>query len=155
MAISPFLSEEIAFEHPCFLVANDMVQRRMTRKCNDRAASCKTRNRLVLATVLALSATLAACSPKVAAPAPAPVITGGWQTADPRHEDVQAAARYAVGLVPKGHGALSEVTSAETQVVAGTNIRMVLRFADGSHWKATVWQRLDGTFMLTEAEPLP
>lgn len=88
-------------------------------------------------------------------PASAPVVAGGWSAADPRDEDVQAAARYAAALVPKGHGGVAEVTSAETQVVAGTNIRMVLRFADGSHWKATVWQRLDGTFALTEAEPLP
>jgi len=86
---------------------------------------------------------------------PATVVTGGWQAADPKDEDVQAAAKYAAALVPPGHGALAEVSSAQTQVVAGTNIRMVLRFADGSHWKATVWQHLDGSFALTEAEPLP
>lgn len=130
-----------------------MVRRSMTRKCNDRAASCKTRNWVLLAGVLAL----AACAPKAAAPvpAPAPALAGGWQAADPKDEDVLAAASYAAGLVPAGHGAMAEVTSAETQVVAGTNIRMVLRFADGSHWKATVWHRLDGSFALTEAEPLP
>jgi hypothetical protein len=115
------------------------------------------RNRLVPALALVLCAALAACAPKAAAPtpAPAPVIVGGWQPADTKDEDVIAAASYAAGLVPSGHGAMAEVTSAETQVVAGTNIRMVLRFADGSHWKATVWHRLDGSFALTEAEPLP
>lgn len=86
---------------------------------------------------------------------PPVAIVGGWQAVDPQDEDVQAAARYAAGLVPAGHGALAEVASAQTQVVSGTNIRMVLHFADGSQWQATVWQRLDGSFALTEAEPLP
>ncbi|KUR71368.1 hypothetical protein AQZ52_12040 [Novosphingobium fuchskuhlense] len=111
---------------------------------------------LLLALSVALPGLLSACTPEAPATAslPSPTVAGGWQMADPKDEDVQAAARYAAGLVPKGHGAVAEVTAAETQVVAGTNIRMVLRFADGSHWKATVWQRLDGSFMLTEAEPL-
>lgn len=105
--------------------------------------------------VIAGFGALAACAPKAVAPVPAPVVVGGWQAADPQGEDIQAAARYAAGLVRVGYGGTAEVTSAETQVVAGTNIRMVLRLADGSHWKATVWHRLDGSFALTEAEPLP
>jgi hypothetical protein len=151
MAISPLRSEEIAFEHPYVLVRPNMLRRTKARKCNDRVVSCKTRNWLLLAAVAAL----AACAPQAVQPAPEPVIAGGWQKTDTSAEDVQAAARYAAGLVPKGHGAIAEVTSAETQVVAGTNIRMVLRFADGSHWKATVWHKLDGSLLLTEAEPLP
>ena len=128
-----------------------MVQRTMTRKCNERRPSCKTRNWLSMAAFAAL----AACSPKAAEPAPAPVIVGGWQAADPAGESIVGAARYAAGQLPPGHGALAEVLSAETQVVAGTNIRMVLRLADGSHWKAVVWHRLDGTFALTETEQQP
>jgi len=103
--------------------------------------------------VLALG--LAACHTAPPVPIAAPPIAGGWQAADPKDEDVQAAAKYAAGLVPAGHGALAEVSSVQTQIVAGTNIRMVLKFADGSHWQATVWQHLDGTFALTEAQPLP
>ena len=132
-----------------------MVQCIMSRKCNERRPSCRTRNWLALAAYGAL----AACAPNAAGPAPAPAlepaVVGGWQVADPRIEDIQAAARYATGLLRAGNGGTAEVTSAETQVVAGTNIRMVLRLADGSHWKATVWRRLDGTFSLTEAGPLP
>lgn len=128
-----------------------MVQRTIRRKCNERRASCKTRNWLSIAAFAAL----AACAPKPAEPAPVPVVVGGWQAADPADETVQTAARYAAGQLPSGHGALAEVVSAQTQVVAGTNIRMVLRLADGTRWQATVWQRLDGALSLTQAEPKP
>lgn len=128
-----------------------MVQRTMTRKCIERRPSCKARNWLALAAFGAL----AACAPKVVAPVSAPMIAGGWQAADPKGEDIQAAAHFAAGQIPPGHGALAEVTSAETQVVAGTNIRMVLRLADRTRWKAVVWHRLDGTFTLTETGPIP
>ncbi len=103
----------------------------------------------------ALALGLSACHTGAPVSVPDPVIAGGWQAADPKDEDVQAAAKYAAGLVPAGHGALAEVSSVQTQIVAGTNIRMVLKFADGSHWQATVWQHLDGSFALTEAQPLP
>jgi hypothetical protein len=155
MAISPLRSEEIAFEHPYVLVAPNMVRRSMTRKCNERRSSCKTRIWVALAAIGALAAFVQNVAAPVPAPVPAPVIVGGWHSADPNDAGIQAAARYAAGLVPQGHGALTEVTSAETQVVAGTNIRMVLRLADGSRWKATVWHRLDGTFALTDSQKLP
>lgn len=82
-------------------------------------------------------------------------VAGGWSPVDPSDSDVQGAARFAANLVPAGHGGLDQVDRAESQVVAGTNYRLVLRFADGQHWQATVWQRLDGSFRLLEAEPLP
>lgn len=128
-----------------------MVHRTISRKCNERRPSCKTRNLLLMAAVSAL----AACAPKASAPAREPVVVGGWQPANPNEDGIQAAARYAAAHVPPGHGELAEVASAETQVVAGTNIRMVLRLADRSRWKAVVWHRLDGTFALTEARQLP
>ena len=128
-----------------------MVQRTTTRKCNERRLSCKMRNWLQL---MALGA-LAACSPKVAGPAPAPVVAGGWQAADPKGEEIQAAARHAADQLPSGHGTLAEDASAATQVVAGMNIRMVLKLADGSRWQTTVWHRLDGTYALTEVAPVP
>ncbi len=86
---------------------------------------------------------------------PVPQIVGGWQSADPGNEQINAAAHFAAGQMPPGHGGLADIVSAETQVVAGTNIHLVLRLADGSRWKATVWHRLDGTFVLTQAAPLP
>lgn len=83
------------------------------------------------------------------------MIAGGWQAADPKTKHIRAAAEFAAALVPPGHGALADVSSTQTQIVAGTNIRMVLRFADGSRWQATVWHKLDDTFTLTETVPLP
>lgn len=132
-----------------------MVQRTMTRKCNDRSATCKTRNRRWSLLVLMLSTALAACAPKASEPAPAPVVVGGWQAADPSGEGVQAAASYAAAHLPQPHGTLVEVTSAQTQVVAGTNLRMALRMADGTRWSVTVWHKLDGSFELTDAQPVP
>jgi hypothetical protein len=144
-------SEEIAFEHPCFLVDDGMVQRTMTRKCNERRHGCKTRNLVFVALALGL----AACTPKAVEPDLAPVIVGGWQAADPASDQVQAAAQFAAANLPRGRAMLAEVISASTQVVAGTNVRMVLRMADGTRWSAIVWQRLDSTSALTEAKPLP
>lgn len=132
-----------------------MVQRTMSRKCNDRIASCKTRNRRLSLLILTLAAALAACAPKASEPVPAPLVVGGWQAADPMGEGVQAAARYAAAHLPQPHGALVEVTSAQTQVVAGTNLRMALRMADGTRWNVTVWQKLDGSFELTDAQQMP
>lgn len=111
------------------------------------------RSRL-LACALALG--LTACAPAMPpAVTPEPMIVGGWRVIDPNAEEVQAAAGYAAGHVPAGHGALAKVSSAQTQVVAGSNYRMTLHFADGSSWQATVWRQLDGSFALTEARPLP
>ena len=123
----------------------------MTRKCNERRHGCKTRN-LAFA---ALALGLAACAPKAVGPDPAPIIAGGWQAVDPASAQIQAAAQFAAANLPQGRGVLAEVISASTQVVAGMNVRMVLRMADGTRWSATVWQRLDGTTALSEAKPLP
>ena len=123
----------------------------MTRKCNERRHGCKTRN-LAFA---ALALGLAACAPKAVEPVSAPVLAGGWQAADPASAQVQAAAQFTAANLPQGRGVLAEVISASTQVVAGTNVRLVLRMTDGTRWSAVVWQRLDGTSALTEAKPLP
>jgi len=132
-----------------------MVQRTMTRKCNDRIASCKTRNRRLGVLVLMLASALASCAPKASEPAQTPLVVGGWQSADPSGEGVQAAARYAAAHLPQPHGALVEVTSAQTQAVAGTNLRLALRMADGTRWNVTVWHKLDGSFDVTDAQQMP
>ena len=127
----------------------------MTRKCNDRADGCILRNCWFAVVPLILPAALAACAPKTAEPAPAAAVAGGWQSADPQGDGVQAAANYAAAHLPQSHGALAEVRSAQTQVVAGTNLRMDLRMADGTRWSVTVWRRLDGSFELTDAQQVP
>lgn len=102
-----------------------------------------------------LCAGLAACAPKAAEPIVRPAIAGGWSIAEPASERVQAAARFAASQLPPGHGALAEVLSAQTQVVAGTNLRMALRMADGTRWNTLVWHRLDGTYALTDVQKAP
>ncbi|MFM9937449.1 MAG: cystatin domain-containing protein [Novosphingobium sp.] len=103
-----------------------------------------------------LGMALSACAPAPAAPpVSAPVIVGGWDTADPASEAVQNAARYAVTLLPEGQGTLAEVRSAQTQVVAGVNFRMVLRLANGTMWEATVWHKLDGSYALSGVQSKP
>ena len=132
-----------------------MVQRTISGNCNHRAGSCKTRTRWFFVLVMMLGAGLAACAPKEAAPVARPAIAGGWSIADPASERVQAAARFAASQLPPGHGALAEVLSVQTQVVAGTNLRMALRMADGTRWNTLVWHRLDGTHALTDAQQVP
>lgn len=83
------------------------------------------------------------------------MIAGGWQTADPASEEVRQAAHYALTQLPAGHGALAEVRSAQTQVVAGMNYRMVMILVDGTIWEATVWRKLDGSYELTGRSPKP
>lgn len=113
------------------------------------------RNRWFSLSVTALAVVLTGCAPKAAPPAPAPVIAGGWQVADPQGQEVQAAASFAAAHLPQGAGAVDAVTSAQTQVVAGTNLRMILHMADGARWSVTVWHRLDGGFDLTDAQKMP
>lgn len=83
------------------------------------------------------------------------MIVGGWQAADPASQSVQDAANYAVTQLPEGHGGLAEVRSAQTQVVAGTNFRMVLRLADGTMWEVMVWHKLDGSYAISGAQSKP
>ena len=96
-----------------------------------------------------LSLAIAACAQTPANPVQAPMIAGGWQAADPASGEVRQAANYALTQLPAGHGALAEVRSAQMQVVAGINYRMVLSLVDGTIWEATVLRKLDGSFELT------
>lgn len=132
-----------------------MVRRTMTGKCNDRATSCKTRNRQPGMLAVVFAAALAACAPKASQPVPVPAIAGGWQAADPRGEGVQTAAAFAAAHLPQGHGGLVEIASAQSQVVAGTNLRMALLMTDGTQWSVTVWHRLDGGFEMIDTRQMP
>jgi hypothetical protein len=83
-------------------------------------------------------------------PASLPVIVGGWSpiralAADP---EVRAAARAALTHLPH-HARLRRIESAERQVVAGMNYRVVLRLTSGQRWSATVWRKLDGTMLVS------
>jgi len=149
MAISPFGSERIAFEHPCVLVGALFMLRQRDRNCFDQRTSCRMRKRGLKMFAASLSLAIAACAQTPANPVQAPMIAGGWQAADPASGEVRQAANYALTQLPAGHGALAEVRSAQMQVVAGINYRMVLSLVDGTIWEATVWRKLDGSFELT------
>lgn len=86
----------------------------------------------------------------IAAAPPAPIV-GGWSEV-PRAQlasEVGPAARFAVAHLPRPHGRLVKIVGAERQVVAGTNIRMLLKLSDGKSWRAVVWKKLDGTMELS------
>ena len=104
--------------------------------------------------LLAALAALALPSPTTAAPdqpePPRPMITGGWSliptpATDP---EVRAAARAALTKLPH-HAHLRRIESAERQVVAGMNYRLVLRLTNGQRWSATVWRKLDGAMVVS------
>lgn len=96
---------------------------------------------------------LALCAAPALANAPGPQIVGGWNEV-PRaalQTDAGPAARFAVSQLPRPHAALKRIVSAQRQVVAGTNYRMLVVLKDGRRWRLVVWQKLDGTMALTSA----
>jgi hypothetical protein len=86
-----------------------------------------------------------------AAPLAAQPLVGGWSEVPKAAltSEVGAAARFAVARLPKPHGKLKTIVGAGTQVVAGTNYRMLLVLSDGKRWRVQVWKKLDGTMQLT------
>lgn len=92
----------------------------------------------------------------IASPALAQVpMVGGWSTiARPAGDaQVRAAAAAVMAQMPAGHRRLRRIETAEQQVVAGMNYRLMLRLSDRSHWHAVVWHKLDGTYDVTESAP--
>ena len=83
-------------------------------------------------------------------PAPPPMIAGGWSPipAPATDPDVRAAARAALTKLPH-HARLRRIESAERQVVAGMNYRLVLRLSNGQRWSATVWRKLVGGMVVS------
>ncbi|WP_295631069.1 cystatin domain-containing protein [Novosphingobium sp.] len=108
---------------------------------------------LHLAVLAAITLPLAAtATPDQPEPA-RPMIAGGWSpipapAADP---EVRAAARAALTRLPH-HARLRRIESAERQVVAGMNYRLVLRLSNGQRWSATVWRKLDGVMVVSGVE---
>ena len=105
--------------------------------------------------ILALAA-LAVTPQALAETAPVPVMTGGWSPI--AAADAAVAARFAVRHLPRGRDQrqprLRRIESAEQQVVAGLNTRIILQLQGGSRWQVLVWRKLDGTMVLTARERL-
>lgn len=98
--------------------------------------------------------THAAMSEAMAAPvqtaeAPAPALVGGWHPADP--DAATKAARFALPHLKEKRPRLRRILSAEQQIVAGLNVRLTLLLRNGHRWRVTVWRKLDGGMVVTEA----
>ena len=109
-------------------------------------------NSKYLLAALALIGVPALSAPPV--PPPMPQIVGGWhEVPGPQLQaQVGEAARFGVSRLPKPHGALQKIIGAETQVVAGTNYRMLVQLTGGAKWRLQVWKKLDGTMQLTASK---
>ena len=81
--------------------------------------------------------------------APAPVLTGGWHPADP--DAATKAARFALPHLKEKRPRLRRILTAEQQIVAGVNVRLTLLLRNGHRWRVTVWRKLDGGMVVTEA----
>lgn len=88
-------------------------------------------------------------------------IVGGFSGQDAQSPEVQAAAAKAISLLQAKTGdstlALAQITSAETQVVAGMNYKMVLEVRSKSGPKTAtvvVYRDLKGTYSLTSVSGL-
>lgn len=91
----------------------------------------------------------AMAAPVRKAEAPAPVLVGGWHPADP--DAATKAARFALPHLKEKRPRLRRILTAEQQIVAGVNVRLTLLLRNGHRWRVTVWRKLDGGMVVTEA----
>ncbi|MEQ1497280.1 MAG: cystatin domain-containing protein [Novosphingobium sp.] len=81
---------------------------------------------------------------------------GGWQPVPNPNAD-QALRKLAIRALPKisrKKPRLAKIERAESQVVAGTNYRLVVRLRDGTRWIMKIWHKLDGTIEVSELAQL-
>ena len=121
---------------------------------DDGAGVCRVRGRalillLLLCAPLAQAMPGAKAAPVQAAEAPAPALVGGWHPADP--DAATKAARFALPHLKEKRPRLRRILSAEQQIVAGVNVRITLLLRNGHRWRVTVWRKLDGGMVVTEA----
>ena len=76
-------------------------------------------------------------------------ITGGYTTRLVTDADVIAVANFAATKL--GTATVTTIQRAESQVVAGTNYRMVITLSDGKSYSIVVFVALDGTMQLKES----
>lgn len=91
----------------------------------------------------------AMAAPVETAEAPAPALVGGWHPADP--DAATKAARFALPYLKEKRPRLRRILSAEQQIVAGLNVRLTLLLRNGHRWRVTVWRKLDGGMVVTDA----
>jgi hypothetical protein len=100
-------------------------------------------------------ASLSACAAAAPQAEPdRPAITGGW-SASPVTEDMQAAAAFAATQIAGEAVTYNLLTNGEVQVVAGINYRFDMVLTNGTAWRVTVYEKLDGTMELTQSQSIP
>ncbi|MDP3493446.1 MAG: hypothetical protein Q8R82_10045 [Hyphomonadaceae bacterium] len=105
---------------------------------------------------LAACATPPGTTADQAPPAPAPMITGGYGSADLGAEDTKAAQAIAVNEIYTRHPtrALVDKVSAEVQVVAGLNYRFTIVMTGGAAYRVVVFRSLQGQMSVSNFEKL-
>lgn len=109
-----------------------------------------------LMSLIALGGASACATPQVMveqpAPAPQPVITGGYSPASLDDEWVKNAQAVAVNEIYKADktSATVQSVSAQQQVVAGMNYRFDITLSDNSRFGVTVYRDLQGVMKVTE-----
>ena len=73
---------------------------------------------------------------------PKPALVGGYTSVSVNNADIQQVATFAANQVAKGKATLKKVTSAQTQVVAGLNYRLVIQLSNGQRYKVVVYKPL-------------
>lgn len=91
----------------------------------------------------------AMAAPVQATEVPAHALVGGWHPADP--DAATKAARFALPHLKEKRPRLRRILTAEQQIVAGVNYRLTLLLRNGHRWRVTVWRKLDGEMVVTEA----
>ncbi len=77
-----------------------------------------------------------------------PQVVGGWTGAQVDAE-ARKVARFALPHLHRGRARIRSVDAVDTQVVAGTNYRVLMTLTDGSRWQVVVWKRLDKRYRFT------
>ena len=119
---------------------------------DDGAGVCRVKGRALIPLLLLcvpMPEAMAAPVQTAEAPAPAPALVGGWHPADP--DAATKAARFALPHLKEKRPRLRRILSAEQQIVAGVNLRLTLQLRNGHRWRVTVWRKLDGGMVVTEA----
>ena len=121
---------------------------------DDGAGVCRVRARALILLLLLCSPLAGVMPDAMAAPvqtaeAPAPALVGGWHPADP--DAAIKAARFSLPHLKEKRPRLRRILMAEQQIVAGVNVRLMLLLLNGHRWRVTVWRKLDGGMVVTEA----
>lgn len=86
-----------------------------------------------------------------AVPRPGLAIVGGYARMSPHARELRPVLAAALGRLTPTRNARARIVTAEQQVVAGTNYRLLVKLRDGSRWRVVVWRRLDGAYEVTES----